>query len=153
MNHLQKTNNMTLVVCGRDEIESGVTVKSNYVVISIRDPERRKARVRRQSGLKDVLYLAFHDAELSKATKLPDDIKPMTADRARQIWAFVRKWEKLVGTIVVHCEQGMSRSPAVAAALSRYFGGDEGYFFQNYQPNLLMRGLMVEHLDMDKPSK
>jgi hypothetical protein len=47
----------------REDIEEGVLVRSAYVVISIHDPDKPKAKVRKQSGLRDVLYLAFHDAE------------------------------------------------------------------------------------------
>ena len=135
---------MEFIVTSRDDIECGVLVRSAYVIISIRDPQLPKARIRNQTGLRDVLCLAFDDAEPVASSKLPTSIKPMTGEQAKQIWEFVRKWEGKVGTIVVHCEQGMSRSPAVAAALCRHYGGDEGYFFQHHQPNLYVRRLMIE---------
>jgi predicted protein tyrosine phosphatase len=68
----------------------------------------------------------------------------MTEDQARQVWGFVRQWEGQVGSIVVHCEQGMSRSPAVAAAICRAFGGDPEDFFREYQPNQYVFRLMNE---------
>ena len=40
-----------------------------------------------------------------------------------------------MGTIVVQCEQGMSRSPAVAAAICKGMGGDDQRFWRNYSPN------------------
>ena len=59
----------------------------------------------------------------------------MSPDQAAQIWRFVREHEGQVGTIVVHCEQGMSRSPAVAAALCKAKGGDDARFWRQNQPN------------------
>jgi predicted protein tyrosine phosphatase len=39
---------------------------------------------------------------------------------------------------MVHCEAGTSRSPAVAAAISRIYYGDDGEFLlpHLYQPNM-----------------
>ena len=55
------------------------------------DPEKRKAKIPKQSGLRDVLYLAFHDAEPTANMTVPPDIMLMTSDQAKQIWSFVRK--------------------------------------------------------------
>ena len=134
---------MDFIVKDRDSIEHGVLVRSSYVVISIRDPDKRKARVRRQPGLRDVLYPAFRDAEPVTNMTLPADITLMTADHANQIWQFVRKWERQVGAVVVNCEQGMRRSPAVAAALCKGHGGNERCFFREYQPNQHIYKLML----------
>jgi len=59
----------------------------------------------------------------------------MTEDAARQIWRCVAKHKATVGTIVVQCEQGMSRSSAVAAAIAKGLGLDEAPFWREYQPN------------------
>jgi predicted protein tyrosine phosphatase len=96
-----------------------------------------------QSGLRDVLYLAFDDAEPTTNLTLPPDITLMTAEQAKEIWQFVRQWEAKVGAVVVHCEQGMSRSPAVAAALCKSYGGDEACFFRGYLPNRYVYRLML----------
>ncbi len=133
---------LEFTVTDRESVEDGILVRGSYVVISIHDPEKRPARVVRQSGLRDVLRLAFHDAEPSDDMKLPDDIVLMTAEQARRVWQFVQRWEGEVGIVVVHCEQGMSRSPAVAATLCRAYGGDEQRFFNDFQPNLYVYGLM-----------
>jgi predicted protein tyrosine phosphatase len=139
---------MEFIVTDRASIEHGILVRSAYVVISICDPGEREARVRKQSGLRDVLCLAFHDAEPSETLALPNNIVLMTEHQARQAWEFVRKWAEHVGSIVVHCEQGMSRSPAVAAAICRAFGGDHQCFFREYQPNRYVFRLMDESCDL-----
>src|SRR5438046_2996140 len=98
---------MDFIVTDRESIEHGILVRGSYVVVSIRDPDRREPRIVKQGGLRDVLRLAFPDAEPSENMALPDDIVLMTDEQARQVWAFVRKHEGQVGTVVVHCEQGM----------------------------------------------
>ncbi len=80
-----------------------------------------------------MLVLAFDDAE--EIPGLPGEIQLMTPRQATQIVRFVNQHRTEVGTIVVHCEQGMSRSPAVAAALCRALGEDDQPFWQEYQPN------------------
>jgi predicted protein tyrosine phosphatase len=75
----------------------------------------------------------------------------MTRDNARAIWDFVLRYRDHVETIVVHCEQGMSRSPAVAAAICRALGGDDGQFFQQYSPNQYVYGLLLETIPEEPP--
>jgi predicted protein tyrosine phosphatase len=141
---------MQITVSDRYEIEAGLLVKTAYIVISIRDPKRRKAQVRRQSGLQAVLDVAFHDAEPTQL-KRPPGIVVMTDRQAKEIWEFILRHAELVGTIVVHCEQGMSRSPAVAAAIARWFQQDESHFFNTFQPNKHVYELMKKHQPSTPP--
>ena len=134
---------MQFVVAGRRDIESGIPIRTAYVVISITDPGSRPARIPRSAGFRDVLRLQFHDAIPLRSFSLPPEVVLMNEDHARAIWQFVRKWRETVETIVVHCEQGMSRSPAVAAAICRALGGDDGWFFREYLPNQYVYDLLV----------
>jgi predicted protein tyrosine phosphatase len=134
---------MEFIVRDRESVEQGILVRSSYIMISIRDPERQKVRVPKQSGLRDVLYLAFHDVDPAGDTALAEDVTLMTDEDARRIWSFVKKWENEIGTVVVHCEKGMSRSPAVAAALCKSMGGDDRLFWQEYRPNRFVYRLML----------
>lgn len=135
---------MNILVTDRDSIEAGILVRSSYVVISIHDPDKKKPLIRKQSGLRAVLSLAFHDAEPSKGMTLPENITLMTKEQATLICEFVREWNGKVGSVVVHCEQGMSRSPAIAAAVSKSLGLDEQPFHKQYQPNRYVYRLVVE---------
>ncbi|MGD0462139.1 MAG: hypothetical protein ABSB74_06595 [Tepidisphaeraceae bacterium] len=135
---------MEFIVRDRESVEQGILVRSSYILISIRDPERQKVRVPKQSGLRDVLYLAFHDVDPAGGAALAEDVTLMTEEDARRIWLFVKKWEKKIGTVVVHCEQGMSRSPAVAAAVCKSMGGDDRPFWQEYRPNRYVYRLMLD---------
>ncbi len=138
---------MEFIVTDRESIEAGLLVKSSYVVISIHNPDKRPANVRKQSGLRDVLYLAFHDAEPTDTLVIPPEIRLMTPGQAEKIQAFIEKHRANVGAIVVHCEQGMSRSPAVAAALCKAMGGDDARFWREYQPNRYVYRLVLAAAD------
>jgi predicted protein tyrosine phosphatase len=127
------------IVVGREEIEQGLVVRTAYVVISISDPGKRRPRLRRPSGFRDALFLKFHDAVPDDGVVSSEEIVLMTTDHAAAIWAFVDRYRDTVGTIVVHCEQGMSRSPAVAAAISKVLGGSEKPFFQVHAEPIHLR--------------
>jgi hypothetical protein len=66
---------------------------------------------------------------------LSPDVKLMTPAQAREALRFVENHKADAGTAVVHCESGISRSPAVAAALCKAMGGDDGRFWRDYRPN------------------
>jgi predicted protein tyrosine phosphatase len=133
-----------LIVTDRESIEAGIAVRTRYVVISIHNSRSKKPKVRRQAGLKDVLFVKFDDAESSTLMELPPRIKLMTAAHAKAIWSFMSLHQNGIGTIVVHCEQGMSRSPAVAAAIARRLGMDETRFWNEHQPNQFVYDMMVK---------
>ncbi len=134
---------MEFIVVGREEIEQGIVVRTAYVVISITDPGKRRPRIRRPSGFRDALFLQFHDAVPDGGVISSGEIVLMTTDHAAAIWAFVNRYRDTVGTIVVQCEQGMSRSPAVAAAISKELGGSEKPFFREYAPNQYIYDLLI----------
>jgi predicted protein tyrosine phosphatase len=66
------------------------------------------------------------------------------ASIAMQIIDFVEgMWDK-VEVFLIHCEVGLSRSPAIAAALSRIYYGDDGPWLENYFSNPLVYRVLVE---------
>lgn len=134
---------MELIVTDRASIEEGILVRDHYIVISIHDPEKPKPAIPGRVGMRAVLYMAFHDAEPTPKLKLPTEIQLMTVDDAQRIWEFVQQHREHVGTIICHCEQGMSRSPAVAAGLAELLGEDSSWLFQEYQPNEYVYELIV----------
>ena len=117
-------------------------VRTPYIVVSIYTPTMPRPVIPHRLGLKAVLFASFHDAEPTEDFSLPPDIVLMTPRQAKAIWRFVRRHKAEVGSIVCHCEQGMSRSPAVALALAETLGGDVDYIRDNYQPNQYVYGLM-----------
>ncbi len=129
------TTSLRFIVLGREEIEAGVRVEVPHVVISIADPGSRRPAVATIGARRDVLVVRFHDAEPVEGLALPPAIRLLTPRQAAKIWRFVDQYRDTIGAIVVHCEQGMSRSPAVAAALCEALGGDPRPFFDEFAPN------------------
>lgn len=141
---------MQLLVTDRDSV-GGLIVRVPYAVISIRSAGRRRARVPRPGHCLAVLYLCFDDAEPVAGLQPKSPVQLMSPGQAAQIWAFVDKHRGQTGAILVHCEAGMSRSPAVAAAICRAMGQDDRTYFQTYQPNLHVYRTLLEARGL-KPS-
>jgi len=80
-----------------------------------------------------LMQLAFADVT---AGQEPEP-KAFTEAHAHKILDFVKELWDRIELLLVHCEEGNSRAPAVAAALSRiYFGEDRMYFLPHmYWPN------------------
>lgn len=119
-------------------------MRSAYGLISIRDPDKPKVKVPKSTLLKATLSLAFHDAEPTAGFRLPDNVRLMTREDAKAVWAFVRGLPPDVSTVVVHCEQGMSRSPGVAIGLCQGLGIDAAQLLAEFMPNVYVMKLVTE---------
>lgn len=74
----------------------------------------------------------------------PDTPRSFTPAMAAEILDFVASvWDE-VDVLLIHCDVGLSRSPAVAAALSRIYYGDDGPWFELDFPNRLVYEVLVE---------
>jgi predicted protein tyrosine phosphatase len=135
------------IVTDRASIEAGIIVRTRYVLISVRSPGQRKARIPRQSALVATLFLVFDDAEPSDTLSVPDSIQLFSAKQAEKVKAFIEQQHEHVQSIVCQCEAGYSRSPAVAAAICRSFGGDNTSFFHEYQPNRFVYDVLIQVLN------
>ncbi len=90
-----------------------------------------------EDNRKGLLQLAFAD------TADPDRSDSFTSSHAAELLDFVKKvWDR-VDALLIHCEAGLSRSPGVAAALSRIYYGDDGPWFEYDFPNTLVYHLLV----------
>jgi hypothetical protein len=133
---------MEFIVTDRCSIEAGIIVRTPYIVISIYTPYWPEPKIPRPYGLKAVHFTSFHDAESTGGFVIPEDVVLMDIEQAKAIWEFVKGHCHEVGTIVCHCEQGMSRSPAVAIALAEAFGSDVTEIRDDSYPNELVYRLM-----------
>ena len=97
-------------------------------------PMLRSHRLRRA-----VLSLAFDDS----VPTAEDGSIMMKLDDAQAIWRFVNDHLPYINAVVVHCEQGVSRSPAVAAGLLLGLGQSAADIFDRYKPNLFVLRLML----------
>jgi predicted protein tyrosine phosphatase len=110
-----------------------------HVVISISEPRAPLARYPDSPHRLGMLRLSFHDASI----ELPDR-EMFSTQHARQIIEFVRDQRDGAKLIVCQCEAGISRSAAVAAALSHWLCGDGAIFFHHYSPNRLVYARLLE---------
>jgi len=73
----------------------------------------------------------------------PETPRSFTPALAAEILDFVANvWDK-VEVLLIHCDVGLSRSPAVAAALSRIYYGDDGPWLEFDFPNRLVYEVLV----------
>lgn len=81
--------------------------------------------------LDDVLIVDVRDTENSL------DPRIFSLEHGKLVQAFLQK-NKSAGRICVCCDSGQSRSTAMAAAITRYFGADDLCIWENpkYHPNL-----------------
>jgi hypothetical protein len=68
-------------------------------------------------------------------------------DANRIIDFMVDVWDK-IDVLLVHCEMGISRSPAIGAAIAHgwHGAGCENVFFQNYTPNMFVYSNLLKKI-------
>lgn len=90
------------------------------------------------NGISSVLRLWFDDVESGK-----DCIRKEDAEKIKR---FVEAHKE--DSIIVHCDAGVSRSAGIAAALMKYYNGDDTPIFNNpkYCPNMLCYRTMLNTL-------
>jgi predicted protein tyrosine phosphatase len=89
-----------------------------------------------------LLQLAFADITAAEG----DEKRVFNEDHAQRILDFVKEiWDR-VDVLMIHCEEGNSRGPAVAAAISRiYLGEDKHYFLPHmYWPNRMVYRILLD---------
>jgi len=132
-----------LYVYSRRALEAARPHEVPHVVISITSSPEDVARLRTREPCRGVLRLSFPDADAPSEIFAEGDLFSPTM--AVQIWDFVLHHMADIERIVVHCDAGMSRSPAVAAALARVLVGDDAeYFGGRYRPNMRVYRMVLE---------
>jgi hypothetical protein len=99
--------------------------------------------------LVDLLQISFFDLdrmpELPETLSRPEKIVLFNDDHAKQIWGFVGSvWDR-VDLLLIHCLAGVSRSPAVAAAIAKIKYDDDSLYFNLYTPNMLVYRTMMNN--------
>jgi len=95
----------------------GMRGRPSRALISITAPSQPPAAL--QDNWHSVFRIAFDDADL---VRFPDDdpgVRPLTVAQAASMAEFVLGLPPAVGTLVVHCKFGVSRSGAVAKAVAQ----------------------------------
>lgn len=112
---------------------------ARWACISVASTAEMFVPIHRQRR-KGLLQLAFADID----RPLPGLVH-FNDDHAHDILDFVTHWWSKIDTLMVHCEAGLSRSPAIAAAISRLkYGKDREFFAEPYLPNRLVYRTLLE---------
>lgn len=120
-----------------------------HIIVSITTPgdPDYPAKIKTNHATLGLLRLTFHDLD-----RIPPGHEEFVVEaelfqpsQARQILAMVKE-HPTAQRLIVHCDAGLSRSPAVAAALSKILVGNDDYFFRDYHPNRrVYRMILDEH--------
>jgi len=122
-----------------------------HAIISIGDPEPRRegspglANFAENPWRRGVLRVQFYDIDMISITNAGyiHEIQKsggkglMTDDHANQILDFVEEMKGKIELLICHCEGGISRSSATAAAILRILTGSDDKIFNDpkYIPN------------------
>lgn len=114
-------------------------------IISITDVSEPLANIPANYNIRCCLRLQFDDVFV-------DEDNAMCQAHANDIAEFVYNIDENyieADEIWIHCEGGVSRSAAVAAAISKHLYGDDMWVFSNpaYYPNMWVNKLVTEALD------
>ncbi len=138
LDRIYRGPHMNFLVLGRSEIRTEMP-EMPYLVISVTDPDKPDAEIAASFYQRAVLRLKFDDAVQIDIPGLEDlaaeTVVELTTMEAQNILTFVRQHSEDVQLIVCQCEAGVSRSAAIAAALSRILQNEDAFFFENYWPN------------------
>lgn len=97
-------------------------------------------------GLLQLSFWDINNPKLAEDERVKE--KMFTREQARQVIDFAASvWDK-VDCFLIHCEAGICRSPAIAAAITHiYYGaGQEKEFFNRYMPNYwVYKTILEEH--------
>jgi hypothetical protein len=104
-----------------------------YIVISITTPKLPEAKLAESVHRQGVLRLQFDDTG-DYGQPLRESVL-FSKVHAVAILSFIEAHREEIVHVIVHCEAGASRSPAVAAVICRLWGGDDRHFFADFSPN------------------
>lgn len=118
---------------------------STYV-ISITDPETDPVSLPCRED--NILRLQFHD--LDHIHPQLQEVTYFSKQHAKEIHQFLLLASMLSGIdhLIIHCEAGVSRSPAVGLAIASYLNlfGDVTHIIRKYIPNLMVFTILRNEL-------
>lgn len=133
---------MIVAVKNREAVERGLMLASDYALISISCPNDR-VTLPKDEFRKDVLFLEFDDLDQPAVILGGLKCKLFSPEDATAIIEFYAKHVIYPEYVIVHCDAGISRSPAVAAALTKMSGHADHDFFKRYLPNRRVYSLLL----------
>ena len=129
---------MKCIVKTKSEALAYNHVQESHSIISITQigVPIREIALSRNDNTQGVLLLAFDDDNTS-----------FSKEHAQQIKEFVEHHlSQGTETFIIHCLLGMARSPAVAAALCKYYTDDDAIWFRTKTPNMHVYRILLDTL-------
>ena len=112
---------MNFVICNREQARKEIP-QVPYLRISITDEDKGFVYVNEDKEyLLHSLRLKFWDTD---SNDFPDR-SAISKEQADKIIDVMEKYKEVAWVVIVNCEGGLSRSPAVAAALSKIYEGTD----------------------------
>lgn len=106
------------------------------LIISISSTDDKLPLIMNEAGnenIRHIEYLQFDDIDTAESIH---GLKPMSDEDARRIVDAFLQYVDEISQIIVHCDAGYSRSPAVATALAKALGkSDEAFLGRDYCVN------------------
>lgn len=106
------------------------------LIISISSTDDKLPLIMNEAGnenIRHIEYLQFDDIDTAESIH---GLKPMSDEDAERVVDALLQYVDEISQIIVHCDAGYSRSPAVAAALAKAIGErDEEFFGRDYCAN------------------
>jgi len=108
------------------------SITKNFLLISILSPEYNNFEMINTEYCIDILSLRFHDIVNNEIRTLyvgnnKCEIKKISNSDVISIITFINKYKDTYNEWLIHCEAGMSRSTAVALAISQILNGYNNY--------------------------
>ena len=119
-----------------DDRTGGAIIASSYTV-----------RENKLTGLKSKLVLSFNDIVDF------NDESAFNKAIASEIHSYIKGIQPDIEVLYVCCDSGESRSSAIAAAITRFYGKDDMYIWADphFHPNPLVYKLLCEELGVAIP--
>lgn len=134
---------MDFFVYSRNALDAARPHEVPHIIISITSSPDGVARLRANKTCRGVLRVSFPDADVPSDQHAEGVL--FSREQAMKVWTFVQQHLPEIERIIVHCDAGVSRSPAVAAALARVLNDDDAEFFGGrYRPNMRVYRTLLE---------
>ena len=135
--------------------KASALIKTPHAIISITDPDSNLPTFAPNENRLGILSLQFYDLDDISGQMEPKDAKEYLAQfgnglfkdyQAAEIVDFVEEVKDKIKGILVHCEAGVSRSAAVAAAIELVLNGSDERVFKDrrYSPNQYVYGKLLK---------
>jgi predicted protein tyrosine phosphatase len=126
--------------------KASALIKTPHAIVSITDPDTDLPAFSPNENRLGILFLQFYDLDDISDQMAPKDAQEYLAqfgdglfkdDQAADIVSFVEGIKDRIKGILVHCEAGISRSAAVAAAIELVVNGSNERVVSDrrYSPN------------------